>query len=133
LLISLASTVAFIVIVALIVRSTPGWPRVRDSFFDWARAGQVLPGLIKALWINIQIMAISEVFILIFAAGLALIRTLQGPVFFPLRLAPRRSTSTSSAACRSSSSSTSSATACRGCGCTAPRPARSCSASSRWC
>ena len=87
LLISVASTVAFIVLVALVVRSTPGWPRVRESFFDWARAGQVLPGLIKALWINIQIMAISEVFILIFAAGLAMIRTLQGPVFFPLRLA----------------------------------------------
>lgn len=86
-LIALASTVVVLTTVALVVRSSPGWPRVRDSFFDLRRGWEVLPGLIRALWINIEIMFISEVFILVFAAAIAWLRTLQGPVFFPVRFA----------------------------------------------
>ena len=85
LLIASASTVVVLTVIALTVRSSPGWPRVRDSFFDVGRAAEVLPGLLKALWLNIQIMLISEVLILLFAAAIALVRTLQGPVFFPVR------------------------------------------------
>ena len=65
--------------------SSPGWPRVRSSFFDLHRGVDVLPGLISAMWINVQMMLIAEVFVLFFAALLAFVRTLQGPVFFPLR------------------------------------------------
>jgi polar amino acid transport system permease protein len=85
LLISVGSTVVFVAVVALVVRSTPGWPRVRDSFFDFDRGWQVLPGLIEALWVNVQIMLISEALVLVLAAGIAWLRTLQGAVFFPLR------------------------------------------------
>jgi polar amino acid transport system permease protein len=84
-LIATASTVVFFVAAALVVRSTPGWPRVRDSFFDFHRGWQILPGLLRALWINVQIMLISEVLILLFALIIAWLRTLQGPAFFPIR------------------------------------------------
>jgi polar amino acid transport system permease protein len=83
--IATASSVVFIVAVALIVRSTPGWSRVRDSFFDFQRGWEVLPGLLRALWINIQIMLISEAFVLVFAFALAWLRTLPGPALFPIR------------------------------------------------
>jgi polar amino acid transport system permease protein len=76
--VSAVSTLLAAAAVALIVGSTPGWPRVRDSFFDLKRGWQVLPGLIGALWINVQIMLISELLI----AGL---RTLQGQALFPVR------------------------------------------------
>jgi len=85
--ISLGSTVAVLVVVALVVTSSPGWPRVRDSFFDFDRGFDVLPGLLRALWINIQIMLIAEVLVLLFAGLLAYLRTLRGPVFFPVRFA----------------------------------------------
>jgi polar amino acid transport system permease protein len=85
LLVSAVSTIVVFVAVALIIGSTRGWPRVRDSFFDLNRGWHVLPGLIEALWINLQIMLISEVFILFFALILAWLRTLQGPALFPLR------------------------------------------------
>jgi polar amino acid transport system permease protein len=46
-----------------------------------------LSALLRALWVNVQIMLISEVLVLALAALIAVVRTLPGPVFFPLRLA----------------------------------------------
>jgi polar amino acid transport system permease protein len=83
--IALVSSVVFGVVVSLVVTSSPGWPRVRDSFFDVHRGAQVLPGLLRALWTNVQMMLIAEVFVLVFAAMVAYVRTLPGPIFFPLR------------------------------------------------
>ncbi len=87
LLLGLVSSVVFVGAVVLVVHSSSGWPRVRDSFFDFRVGWHDLPGLLRALWINVQIMLISEVLVLVFAAVLAVLRTLQGPVFFPLRAA----------------------------------------------
>ncbi len=39
----------------------------------------------SAFWINVKIFLIAEVFILVFALGIAVLRGLPGPVFFPLR------------------------------------------------
>jgi polar amino acid transport system permease protein len=75
----------FLGAVVLLVGSSPGWSRVQSSFFDFRLGWHDLPGLLRALWINVQIMLISEVLVLVLAAVLALLRTLQGPVFFPLR------------------------------------------------
>jgi polar amino acid transport system permease protein len=41
--------------------------------------------MLRALWVNVQIMLISEALVLVFAALIAIMRTLRGPVFFPLR------------------------------------------------
>jgi polar amino acid transport system permease protein len=57
----------------------------RDSFFAFGTGRDGIDELIKGLWVNIQIMLISEVLILVFAAIIALMRTMRGPVFFPLR------------------------------------------------
>jgi polar amino acid transport system permease protein len=84
-LIALLSSAVFVGALVLSVGTSPGWPRVRESFFDLSLGWQDLPGLLRALWINVQIMLITEVFVLVFAAIIAVVRTLQGPVFFPLR------------------------------------------------
>jgi len=68
-----------------VVRRSTGWPRTRDSFFAFGVGWDDLPDLLRALWVNVQIMLISEVFILAFAAVIAILRTLRGPVFFPVR------------------------------------------------
>jgi polar amino acid transport system permease protein len=73
-------------VVAVLVARSPGWDRVRDSFFDFKAGVEGLPALLRALWVNVQIMLISEVFVLVLAALLAIARTLQGPVWFPIRL-----------------------------------------------
>jgi polar amino acid transport system permease protein len=84
-LIALVSTAVVVTVVVLVVGNSSGWPRTRNSFFDLSAGWRDLPALLRALWLNIQIMLISEAFILVFAALIAVMRTLRGPVFFPLR------------------------------------------------
>jgi polar amino acid transport system permease protein len=83
--IGLVSTIAVVVVVATVLVNSPGWPRVKSSFFDWEVAKASLPDILVGLWLNIRVMAVSAVFILIFGMALAVMRTLRGPVFFPLR------------------------------------------------
>jgi polar amino acid transport system permease protein len=83
--IALVSTVVLATVVAVVVGRSSGWDRTKSNFFDFRVGVQGLPDLLRALWINLQIMVIAEVFILIFAALIAMVRTLQGPVWVPLR------------------------------------------------
>jgi polar amino acid transport system permease protein len=84
-LIALISSAVVVTAVVLVVGGSTGRPRTRDSFFDLRAGWDGLPELLRALWLNVQIMLISEAIILPFAAVLAIMRTLRGPVFFPLR------------------------------------------------
>ena len=84
-LIALVSTAVVGTVVVLVVGSSSGWPRTRDSFFDFRTGWHDVPDLLRALWLNVQIMLISEAFILVFAALIAVLRTLRGPAFFPIR------------------------------------------------
>jgi len=85
-LIALVSTVVVLGAIVLFVGHAKGWPDTQKSFFDVRAGWDGLGAQIKALWLNIQIMLISEVCVLVFGAIIALLRTLQGPVFFPLRM-----------------------------------------------
>ena len=83
--IALTSTVVFFVVVAVLVTHPPGWHEVRRTFFDWHEFRSSLPEITRAFELNVKIFSIAEVFILAFALLLAVIRSLPGPVFFPLR------------------------------------------------
>ena len=84
-LIALVSTVVFAAVLLFAVTSSPGWPRVRDSFFNLRVGWESLPALLDGLWLNIRVLVVCQVLILIFGLGLAAVRTLRGPVWFPLR------------------------------------------------
>jgi polar amino acid transport system permease protein len=84
-LIALASTVVFAGVLLLAVTSSPGWPRVRESFFNLRIGAESLPALLEGLWLNIRVLIVCQVLILVFGLGLAAVRTLRGPVWFPLR------------------------------------------------
>lgn len=86
-LIASASTVVLLAVVAVAVVDTQGWPRFRASFLDFSYGWQVLPDILKGLWLNIRLMVICEVVILVLAMLLAVARSLRGPVFFPIRAA----------------------------------------------
>ncbi len=83
--IALVSTVVFFVLVVVAVTHAPGWPEVRRTFFDWGEFRASFPEIARAFELNVKIFCIAEVFILAFALLLAVIRSLPGPVFFPLR------------------------------------------------
>jgi polar amino acid transport system permease protein len=80
------STVVVFGAIALVVVNSPGWPRVRESFFYWPEFRESLPDIAAAFKTNVQLFLIAEVFILTFALVLAVLRGLPGPAFFPLRL-----------------------------------------------
>ena len=85
-LIAAGSSIALVVLVAFGIGSTPGWPRVRETFFNVDRAWEGLPTVAQGLWLNIRVMLICAVLIVVLGLTLAILRTLRGPIFFPLRV-----------------------------------------------
>jgi len=84
-LVAFVSTVVFAVAVGIGLVSTPGWPRVQAFFFDPEVAWESLPAILEGLWLNIRVLVVAEIGILVLGLAIATLRTLQGPVFFPLR------------------------------------------------
>lgn len=81
------SSVVLLGALALLVATSPGWPRVRATFFSLAKARAAFPAVLEGLWLNLRVMLGCAVLIFCCGLALALLRTLRGPVFFPLRLA----------------------------------------------
>ncbi len=79
-------TIVVFVAVALIITGSPGWARVKELFFSWPDAREALPDIWKAIWLNIKMFLIAEVFILIFAMLIAMARVSRSPWLTPLRL-----------------------------------------------
>lgn len=84
-LVSLVSTIVFAVVIWVAIVNTPGFDRVRQSFFNIDVAIEAWPRVIEGLWVNIQVLAVAVVGVALLATLLAVMRTLRGPVFFPLR------------------------------------------------
>jgi polar amino acid transport system permease protein len=85
-LISLVSTVVLALIVWLTIINTPGWALVQESFFDPKTAATFLPSILLGLWLNVRILFFAAIGVAVFATLIAVIRTLRGPVFYPLRV-----------------------------------------------
>ncbi|WP_255507270.1 amino acid ABC transporter permease [Mycolicibacterium sp. 018/SC-01/001] len=84
-LVALLSTVVFAAVLLFAVTSSPGWPRVRDSFFNLRIGWDSLPALLSGLWLNIRVLIVCQILVLVVGLTLAALRTLRGPVWFPLR------------------------------------------------
>ncbi|MEU4829987.1 amino acid ABC transporter permease [Streptosporangium sp. NPDC023615] len=83
--IATVSTVLVLVLLAWLFTTSPGWPRVRETFFDPEQLVRALPDVLSGFLLNIKIFLIAEPLILVVGLVVALIRNLQAPVFFPLR------------------------------------------------
>jgi len=84
-IIALVSTVVFFAVIWWIVVHSSGWPEVKQAFFNGKQFRESLPGIAKAFLVNVRLFLIAEVFILILALFIAVLRSLPGPVFFPIR------------------------------------------------
>jgi polar amino acid transport system permease protein len=84
-LIAMVSTVVFFALVVIAVVNSPGWPEVSRLFFNGAQFRESLPVIGRAFFVNVLLFCTAEVFILVFALLLAVLRSLRGPVFFPIR------------------------------------------------
>lgn len=84
-LVSALSTLVFAGLLAWAVLGSPGWARVAETFFDPRVAIASLPRIAEGLLLNLQVLVFAAIGVLLVAITLATLRTLRGPVFFPLR------------------------------------------------
>jgi polar amino acid transport system permease protein len=84
--IAVISTVVVFGLLALLAVNSPGWERVRNAFLDGETFAESAPVIIGKFGTNVLLFLIAEILILAFALVLAVMRSLPGPVFFPLRL-----------------------------------------------
>ena len=84
-LVAVASSLVFAVIVWATVINTPGWSGVQQAFFNPQVAWDALPAVWDGFLLNLQVLAFSVVTVSVVALAIALLRTLRGPVFLPLR------------------------------------------------
>ena len=83
--VALVSTAVLVAIVAVLVVTSSGWDDVKQAFFNRQEFDEAFPDILSAFWINVKIFLVAEVFILVFALLVAVLRGLPGPVFFPVR------------------------------------------------
>jgi polar amino acid transport system permease protein len=84
--IAVVSTIVFIALVAVLVVNSPGWDEVREFFFNGERFRESFPKVAEAFLVNVKLFCLAEVLILVFGLVLAVLRSLPGPAFFPIRL-----------------------------------------------
>ncbi|MEO3745813.1 amino acid ABC transporter permease [Plantactinospora sp. B5E13] len=84
-LVAAASTGVLGTLLVVTVTGAPGWDRVRQSFLDLRIARAALPEIVTGLWLNLRLLVFCAVGALAVGLVVALLRTLRGPVFFPLR------------------------------------------------
>jgi polar amino acid transport system permease protein len=66
--------------------SSPGWPRVQQSFFDAETFDESWPRVTRAFWVNVQLFLSAEVLVLALGLLLAVLRSLPGAALAPIRL-----------------------------------------------
>ncbi len=85
--ISTSLLVLVLVVAAVVVGSSPGWPRVRETFFSWDDAVAVFPAILDGFWLNVQLFLVCEVAILVLGLAVALARSARSPWLAPVRAA----------------------------------------------
>jgi polar amino acid transport system permease protein len=85
-LIAVLSTFLVLGIALYAVLHSPYWPDVKQQFFNREEFVSTFPDILRAFRRNIVWFLIAEPVILAWALVLAVLRSLRGPVFFPLRL-----------------------------------------------
>jgi len=86
LVVAAVSTVAVFGLIALVVVNAPGWPRFQESFLNAEVFWDALPKVVSKFFVNVRLFLIAEGLILVFGLLLAVLRSVPGPVFFPVRL-----------------------------------------------
>jgi polar amino acid transport system permease protein len=82
---ALASTAIVFTLIGLAVVNSSGWPAVRQAFLNGALFRASFGDVARAFELNVKMFLVAEVLILAFALGVAVLRSLPGPVFFPIR------------------------------------------------
>lgn len=84
--VAVVSSLAVFAALAAVVVTAPGWQRVRATFFSWADARASFPSIAEAFWLNVRLFLVVELFVLILALIVAVVRIVPSPAMMPLRV-----------------------------------------------
>ena len=80
-----SAVVVFGVLIAVIVTS-PGWPTVQETFFDWSAAVDAFPDILAGFWLNVRLFLLAEPLILVLGLLVAVVRISKAPVLVSARI-----------------------------------------------
>lgn len=80
------STVLAVAAVVLLVPLTPGWDRVRQTFFDGDKFREVFPEMLGPFWYDVQIFLWCAPCIVVIGLLLSMARNVRSPALYPLKL-----------------------------------------------
>jgi len=83
--IATTSTLLFLAVAYLLIANSPNWPAVRDQFFNREDIVAAWPDVVGGFWVNVQLFFWAMLTIPVVALVVAVMRTLRGPGFFPIR------------------------------------------------
>ncbi len=84
-LVAFVATLAFLGIGLYFVLNSSSWPKVQQQFFNPDDFVESWPDVLGGFWLDIKMFLVAEVLILAFGLLVAVVRSLRGPAFFPLR------------------------------------------------
>jgi polar amino acid transport system permease protein len=84
--ISSLSTVVVLGGLAALVVTSPGWHTVRVTFFSWNWFKYSIGKIASGFWLDAKMFLIVEAVVLVVGLVIALVRTLQSPALFPLKI-----------------------------------------------
>lgn len=86
---SVGSSLALVALIVIVLRLSPGWPRVKESFFSPEYFALAWPQVLEGLWLNIRVLGVALIGVAILGTSLALVRMTTSAVMFPLRVLAR--------------------------------------------
>ena len=84
--VAVVSTLVVLGLATFAVVSSPGWDRVRETYFDVSYAREVTPAILEAFWLNVRLFLVVEVLVLVVAVLVAVVRVVPSPAMAPLKV-----------------------------------------------
>lgn len=84
-LVAAGSTAVVAGVLWWLLATSEGWPVVAATFFDPEEGWAALPRVWAGFLVNLRVLAVGAVLVAVLSVLLAALRTLRGPVFFPIR------------------------------------------------
>jgi polar amino acid transport system permease protein len=85
-LVALVATVVVLGGLLALLLTSPGWPNVRETFFDADQFRDHFPDVLGGFWLDVKLFVVIEIGVLVLGLLVALSRITRAPILFPLRL-----------------------------------------------
>lgn len=83
---SIISSLVLALVVYTGLKLSPGWTRVKESFFSGQYFVSSFMNVLKGLWLNVEVLFFAVIGVAILGLVIALLRTSRSAILFPLRI-----------------------------------------------